>query len=138
MEVLNITGNDSHPSIILDHKENKFSIIGESRPENPMKFYEPVFNWFNDYFNQIYVLNDIGKGSANTTKKLIIKLDYFNSTSAKVLFDLFTMLNEVGYKKFNVSFQIDWYYPVEDTDMLDAGKEMENMCGLKFNYYPKI
>jgi hypothetical protein len=138
MEALKVTGSDSHPTIILDHLENKYSIAGESRPENPMKFYEPVFNWFNNYFNHVYVFNDLNTPSTKSIKKLTIKLDYFNSTSAKVLFDLFTMLNEVGSKKFNVSFEIDWYYPVEDTDMLDAGKEMEKMCGLKFNYCPKI
>lgn len=138
MEALNINGSESHPTVILDHQANKFSIVGESRPENPMKFYEPVFKWFESYFNHLYVLNDLNNSSKKVTKKLIVKLNYFNSTSAKVLFDLFTMLNDIGNKKFNVSFEIDWYYPVEDTDMLDAGKEMEKLCGLRFNYCPKI
>lgn len=138
MQKLHIQGNDIQPEIFLNHLESKFSIEGESRPENPVKFYEPVFNWFNDYFKYVNILNDLDTTKNTITKKLKINLEYFNSTSAKVLFDLFTLLNEVGNKKFKVIFEIDWYYHVEDTDMLDAGNEMEKMCGLKFNYHPKI
>ncbi len=117
MQVLNTKGDDISPDIKLDHLENIFSITGESRPENPLKYYQPVFAWFN--------------------KHLKIDLDYFNSTSAKVLFDLFMLLNNTGLKKFKINFEIDWYYHAEDMDMLDAGKEMERMCGVTFNYIEK-
>ncbi|MBS1651991.1 MAG: DUF1987 domain-containing protein [Bacteroidetes bacterium] len=139
MEVLDIKGNDLNPNVYLNHLEHKFSITGESRPENPIKFYEPVFKWFENYFNHLYVLNDLSNTTnSNITKRLIINLEYFNSTSAKVLFDLFSFLKITGIEKFKITFEIDWFYHVEDTDMLEAGKEMENMCGLKFNYHPKL
>ena len=138
METLDVKGDDINPTILLNHVENKYSITGESRPENPLKYYEPVFKWFNDYFNYTYVLNDIGTTNTSVVKKFKIDLDYFNSTSAKVLFDLFSLLKNTGLEKFKINFEIDWLYFVDDLDMLDAGKEMEGMCGLKFNYIPKV
>ncbi len=137
MEPLNIKGDDISPDIVLNHYENIFSISGESRPENPLKYYERVFSWFNDYFNYFYVLNDMRDSDIVVTKKLKIDLDYFNSTSAKVLFDLFTLLVNTGAKKFRINFEIDWYYHADDLDMLDAGKEMEALCGITFNYITK-
>lgn len=137
METLEVKGDDINPSILLNHIDNEFIISGESRPENPLKYYEPVFKWFNDYFNYIYVLNDIANTGSQVSKKLKVDLDYFNSTSAKVLFDLFSLLKTTGVDKFKVNFEIQWFYHEDDTDMLDAGKEMESMCGLKFNYNSK-
>ncbi len=137
METLDVKGDDINPTVLLNHIENTFVISGESRPENPLKYYEPVFKWFNDYFNYAYVLNDLGNSKTQLSKKLKIDLDYFNSTSAKVLFDLFSLLKNTGAEKFKVIFEIDWFYHEDDTDMLDAGKEMESMCGLKFNYTSK-
>lgn len=137
METLDVKGDDINPSIHLNHFENKFSITGESRPENPLKYFDSTFKWFNDYFNYIYILNDLENSKIQISKKLTIDLEYFNSTSAKVLFDLFLLLKNVGKEKFKVTFEIDWFYHAEDSDMLDAGKEMETMCGLKFNYHSK-
>ena len=137
MEALDVKGDDMNPTINLNHLENKFSITGESRPENPLKYYGPAFKWFNDYFTYANALNDIENTGIEITKKLKIDLEYFNSTSAKVLFDLFMLLKTTGKEKYKINFEIDWFYYAEDHDMLDAGKEMETMCGLKFNYHPK-
>lgn len=137
MQTLNIKGDEINPTIFLDHNTNVFAITGESRPEYPLKYYEPVFIWFNEYFNQQYVLNDFNDSNNSSIRKLKIDLDYFNSTSAKVLFDLFYLLKHTGYEKFKMDFEIDWYYYTEDIDMFDAGTEMANMCGIKFNYLPK-
>lgn len=137
MDILEIKGDEINPSIYLNHLESKFSITGESRPENPLKYYDSTFKWFVEYFNYINILNDLEDAKTGINKKLKIDLDYFNSTSAKVLFDLFILLKKEGQEKFKVNFEIDWYYHAEDADLLEAGKEMEAMCSLKFNYHPK-
>lgn len=137
MQALNIKGDDINPTIQFNHLDNTFIISGESRPEYPLKYYEPVFIWLNEYFNYVYVLNNLHDPIIPNIKKLKIDLDYFNSTSAKVLFDLFSLLKNTGSKKFNIVFEIDWVYDAEDADMLDAGKEMAKMCGLNFNYISK-
>lgn len=138
MEVLDVKGDEINPTIYLNHLESKFSITGESRPENPLKYYDSTFKWFNDYFNYVYFLNDLETSKNEIIKNLKIDLDYFNSTSAKVLFDLFVLLKKVGQEKFKVNFNIDWFYNADDSDLMEAGKEMEAMSGLQFNYFPKL
>lgn len=137
MQTLEKLGDELSPKITLDHLNNKFVIAGESRPENPVKYFEPIFAWFNEYFNYAYVLNDLALSNKKLTNTLDIELEYFNSTSAKVLFDLLMLLKTTGEKKFNIVFEVNWHYDADDVDMLDTGKEMENLCGLKFNYISK-
>lgn len=138
MEILDLKGDELNPSIYLNHLQGKFTISGESRPENPRKYYESVFRWFEDYFSYVFVLNDLGNKKENKIQILSVDLDYFNSTSAKVLFDLFIFLKSVGKDKYKIEFEIDWVYYSEDSDMLEAGKEIEALCGLKFNYKTKV
>ncbi len=135
MQTLLIKGDDLSPTIILNPIKCIFSIEGESRPENPLKYFEPVFSWFNEYFNYYFVLNNLHAVEKSIPMHLKISLDYFNSTSAKVLFDLFSLLYNTGFKKFKINFEVDWHCNSEDTDMLEAGQEMETMCGIKFNYF---
>ncbi len=127
MDKLFIEKTDNSPEVILDCNANIYHVIGESRPENVRKFYEPVFNWFQLFFDKQYVLNN--------TKEIKIKffLEYFNSTSAKIIFDLFNYFKQqqVSYS-FNII--ILWEYDQEDIDMLEAGKELERLTQLKFEY----
>ena len=127
MEKLFIERTESSPEVLLDSDNNIFQIIGESRPENVRKFYEPVFAWFQLFLNKEYVLNN------RKEIKIKICLEYFNSTSAKVLHDLFLFLKQQE-SSFNVSFSINWQYEEEDEDMLEAGKELEKLSNLKFEY----
>jgi hypothetical protein len=135
MEALKIEATDYSPKINLNHITNEYSIIGESRPENARKFYEPILAWFTEAFNHFYFLNS-KSGGVNAPKVLVINLDYFNSTSAKLLYDLMAQLKE-GKEKFNVEFAVDWHYHYLDEDMLESGKEMERLTQLKFNYIEK-
>ena len=38
------------PQIELDPDKKVYSLTGNSRPENPMQFYKPMFDWLNSYF----------------------------------------------------------------------------------------
>lgn len=127
MEKLFIEKTESSPEVLLDSDNDIFQIVGESRPENVRKFYEPVFAWFQLLLNKEYVLNN------KKEIKIKICLEYFNSTSAKVLYDLFLFLKQQE-SSFNVSFSIIWHYEGEDEDMLDAGRELEKLSNLKFEY----
>jgi len=86
MDKLHIKRTVDSPEILLDYTNNIYRIIGESRPESARKFYQPVFDWFELLFNKQYFLNNI------RSVELAFDLDYFNSTSAKVFFDLLTFL----------------------------------------------
>lgn len=123
MDNLLLEVTQTTPKVILDSAKNTFEISGESRPENASKFYAPIINWFHEYDALLYFQkNQYGK-----SKEVILKfqLDYFNSTSAKFILDIFYQIgkmNQEGYKA-----EIHWLYDQRDTDMKEAGEEFAKL-----------
>ncbi|MCK7538576.1 MAG: DUF1987 domain-containing protein [Marinilabiliales bacterium] len=72
-----------------------------------------------------------------TRNHLIFRLDleYFNSSSAKFLFDIFAHLKDLSND--GVPVDIEWYYDEEDTDLREAGEDLALLCELPFKYCPK-
>lgn len=65
----------------------------------------------------------------------MLDLEYFNSSSAKFLFDIFTQLKQMNSD--GVPVDIDWYYDEEDVDLREAGEDLALLCELPFKYFPK-
>lgn len=130
MEVINIKETEHTPKVILDHNSNKLEISGDSRPENARKFYEPILKWLEDYNNYIYWRKE--QGNTVDTIDFTFNLEYFNSTSAKFLLDVFQQLKE--FNKESDLFKVKWHYDEMDTDMKESGEEFELMVEMKFEY----
>ena len=119
MEAIILEATQTTPNVALDPVANKFEITGESRPENAAKFYAPIISWLDNYCSVLFFQqNNFGK-----TKKIIFtfKFEYFNSTSAKFILDIFYMLEKI--KKQGSEVEIIWNYDKRDTDMKEAGEE---------------
>jgi|SRR3989344_779771 len=108
------------PCVILDPQNNHFEISGKSYPEDTREFYGPVLQWMDEYIL-----------SPNPETIFIIKLKYFNSSSYKPLFDIFTKLETIKNKKVT----IQWYYKNGDSDMLESGEEYAELIGLNFSFH---
>lgn len=109
MNQLIIQETEDTPKINFNVDKNIFEISGRSYPDNVFLFYEPVFAWLNNY--------------ANNPKKItnfIFKLDYFNTASAKILFDILMILDNIHTQGNTV--EIKWFYKKEDEDMKEAGE----------------
>jgi len=117
MEALLIEPTKNSPSIHFDPVTGKFSISGKSISENTPKFYQPVFDWLENY----------GKEAAKETR-LSVQLDYFNTSSAKVLLDLFKRFEKLA----NTEVEIDWFYNEDDEDMQEAGENYQSISKVKF------
>ncbi|MBL4888377.1 MAG: DUF1987 domain-containing protein [Flavobacteriaceae bacterium] len=130
MEVINIKGTEHTPRVVFDHNSNKFEIRGDSRPENARQFYEPLIKWLDDYNKYIYWIKE--QGHAVNSIDFIFNLEYFNSTSAKFLLDIFLQLKE--FNKESDLFKVKWHYDEMDTDMKESGEEFELMVEMKFEY----
>jgi hypothetical protein len=131
MDALIIKGTDSSPAVVFDPMAGIFEISGESRPENAGKFYKPVLEWLENYFAFRY-WKDNETANNGSTVSLEIKLDYFNSTSAKYILEIFNKFEK--FKKENINVKVVWSYHEADTDMKESGEEFEEMTGLKFTY----
>ncbi len=123
---------DLTPEIILAPEENKFIISGKSAPEDVRGLYYPVLEWMEEF------AGDVRKSSPySDTNHLCFRLDleYFNSSSAKFLFDIFTQLRDLNSD--GIPVDIEWYYDEEDIDLREAGEDLSLLCELPFKYCPK-
>ena len=110
MEKYYSEGTKMTPEVILDSEKKVFSISGSSRPENPMHFYKPIFDWITEYIE-------------NSNDKFIfqVKMNYFNTSSSKILLDLFELFERLAESK---DIHVIWYHQSDDQEMQEAGEEL--------------
>jgi len=109
------------PEIILDKIGNQFDFSGTSIPENTNKFYAPVFDWINQYIQ-----------NPNSETIVNFKMTYFNTSSTKSLLDIMIEFKKIAKNKQMLI--INWHFPEEDEDMLEAGEGFSKMVRFPFNY----
>ena len=124
MTRLQIEKTKSSPAIDFNGQTHVHSIQGESYPENTQQFYNPVLDWINSYLAEGYE----GEIVFN------IELIYFNSSSSKILLDIFDMLDETKNEKITVN----WIHDEDDEAMEEYGEEFEeDIEHIKFNILAK-
>jgi hypothetical protein len=121
MQKLIIEPTLNSPRIILDPAAGVFEFSGESRPENVRSFFAPVMEWLEEY-----------AGGSPSPGTFVFNFDYFNSTSAKYILDIFKILKSISDKIGKLTIQ--WLYEEDDEDMYEVGMEMSRMSGLTFKY----
>lgn len=116
MEHLYIEGTKMTPNVILDSDKKKYAITGNSRPENPLQFYKPIFDWLTNYLE-------------NTDERMVfeVQLDYFNTSTSKVLLDLFELFEKFADTK---DIHVVWFYQSDDEEMQEAGEELLDLVEL--------
>lgn len=105
------------PKLNFDGEKGLFEISGRSIPENSIEFYRPVLDWLDQY------MPPSQKGIT-----LVVKLEYFNTSSSKCLVDIFRRLermHQLGSRIF-----VKWYYEPEDEDMQDSGLDFKEIIKL--------
>lgn len=122
MESLIIKETDNTPLVSFNTNTNHFEIIGSSHPENPLKFFNPIVNWIDEY----------AKNPAKSLK-VTFKLDYFNSSTAKYILNILWGFEKISKSNPSVAITIDWYYKEEDLDAFAAGERYAQLTILKVN-----
>jgi len=107
------------PEVIFDPKNKRFEITGNSFPEDTTKFFFPIFDWIEKY-----------RQSPNKTTHLVCKLDYFNSSSAKMLYNLFIEFEKL--KEYETDVKISWYFEPEDKLIEEKGLEYKGILDIPF------
>lgn len=129
MEKLIIEPTLNSPRVILDPEKRIFEFSGESRPENVKSFFTPVLEWLEDYTEE---LSKKGSSNGKLPLEFHFNFEYFNSTSAKFILDIFKTLSKLNSRGREVD--VKWHYEEDDEDMLEVGKEMSRMSKLPFEY----
>jgi hypothetical protein len=119
MENFNIEGTLKTPSIILEAERGKLEFSGRSIPENSLEFYRPVVEWVDRYL----------KNSPEQTI-ITIKLEYFNTSSSKSLYEIFKKFEHI-FKSGN-QVLVRWFYEQEDEDMRESGEDFRDLLKIPF------
>lgn len=109
------------PGIYFYFSKHSLEISGESYPENTSEFYTPIFECLRNY------LAGITDQAVNVT----LYLTYFNSSSSKILINLFDLLEESASESKNIT--VNWLYKDGDIDAREFGEEFaEDLEFIKF------
>tara|TARA_B100000963_G_scaffold338816_1_gene336034 strand:- start:580 stop:981 length:402 start_codon:yes stop_codon:yes gene_type:complete len=123
-----IKSTKNTPDVILDLNENRLSIKGVSYPEDADKFYDPICDSIRSFLNQI---------SAGFSLNITVDYDYFNTSTARMLYKLFAIIDTKA-KDDRYNFDLEWMYESDDFDMIDSGKDFDYMFkNLSFNFCEK-
>lgn len=124
MPIINIEKTQLTPSILLDKDLGLVEIKGDSLPENTQEFYKSLMNELKDYFN-----------SPKDTTTVNLEITYFNSSSSKLFFDFFDLIERASEK---YTIEINWIYDEENESMEEAGEDFaEDFEALNFNMVTK-
>jgi len=131
MESLRIEKTDKTPGIILDAYNDNFEISGNSLPENVREFYFPVINWLIEFEKEVLDKKVI-KFDKTHPLNFKFKMNYFNSSSTKFLYDI--MRGLIRFHEKGHVIRILWYFETEDEDMKYAGEEMSELLNVPFQF----
>jgi hypothetical protein len=95
-------------------------ISGRSIPEDPIKFYEPLKRWIEEY----------SKNPAPQTE-ICVQLEYFNSGTSKILLTLLRQLVEL---KPRSEVKIKWCYESGDDDIYERGDYFSSLLETEFEF----
>lgn len=119
-EKIEIKGNQDTPGVIFDKDNNVFVMTGRSFPADADTFYQPLLKWLEEF-----------KGSDFTEEiDFKVKMEYFNTASAKMLLDIFFKLEDIS--ETGKKIRIMWHYLEEDEDMQEAGEEFDDIVEIDF------
>jgi hypothetical protein len=130
METLRIEGTNISPRVCFEPQKRSLEISGYSRPENARDYYAPLLQWIEDFKD--WILKTSPAGGAIEPIVFKFKYIYFNSSSAKFIYDIIMALNEM--QKKDIPLKIYWYFDEDDDELREAGEELSDMSSVPFHY----
>jgi len=112
IKILRSTETPYFPSVSFDAESGICEISGESYMEETYKFYLPLISWLKEFMETI-----------NKPITFNIKLLYLNTSTSKCVLDILELLR--AYKIQGNDVVINWYYDVDDPDMIDEVEDFE-------------
>ena len=135
MQKLIISQTVHTPEIQLSPEENIFIIRGTSAPEDVRAIYYPVVEYLRSLIDEI-IFGNVNIFSNDNPLNFKIDLEYFNSSSAKFLYDIFLELKRL--LDFGLKVIVEWYYDHQDIDLKEAGSDLALLAEMEFIYIPKF
>ncbi len=112
MEKILREATDRTPAVVFDFESGVFSMKGESYPEDASAFFGPLHQ----------ALEEFLAGEFDAPVVFDVEFAYFNSSSAKVLMNLFQLMEDAA-ENMGKKIIINWHYNADDDTMLEFGED---------------
>jgi len=123
MTDLIIQATQSTPAIKADWEGGVLAMEGDSYPENTFELFGPVIAWVEKFLE----VSDRGL-------TLELRLIYLNTSSVKVMMDIFDLLEEAAAKGRGIA--VNWYYDHRNERVADLAGEFKEDCSFPFAILP--
>lgn len=124
MQNLIIKKTEETPAIIFNPDKGVFQFVATSWPENAKEFYEPVYNWIVNYFND----------SPLDLTVFQFRMEYMNTASSKQIAKILSMIKDFSKKH---SIKIKWFFEKGDFDMNKEGKRFAQILDIDIEFIEK-
>jgi hypothetical protein len=112
MATFSIEATERSPRVLIDPPSGCIEFEGESYPENVVDFFGPVLRELRAFL----------RDAQSMGIEVNFKLNYFNSSSAKVIFNIIDMLDRAATMN---QVHIRWYADEDDDVMLEFGEDLQ-------------
>jgi hypothetical protein len=101
--------------------EGTFKIRGRGLYSDKPELCDRIISWIEGYLDN----------PASTTH-VTIAFEYLNSLSSSVLVSILQKLSQIILQ--SKKLEVQWYYEVDDEDILDRGKYISSCCGIPIEF----
>lgn len=123
MEKLHTEATRNTPFLLFDPSVAILELRGRSSPDNSVNFYASLVDALEAYCEQ-----------GNKSVIVNIAFEYFNSSTSKIVFDLFRKLAIID--KNGNKVKVNWYFEEDDDDMMEAGEDYADLINVEFELVP--
>ena len=111
----------STPLVIIDESKGYMKFEGESYGENVLEFYKVVTDWLS-----VYLKSDFESFTLDCA------LEYFNSSTSKLLYNMLVDMDSAAANGKNVV--VNWYVDKDNDIIIESGEDFEeDLDNLSFN-----
>jgi hypothetical protein len=123
MTELKLAGTLSTPTIRCSSVPPRVYMQGDSYPENAFDLYQPILQWLQSHLE-----------AADATLDMELRLVYLNTSSVRVMMDLFDLLEEAHRSGKQVA--VRWYYDPQNERVAELAQEFKEDLSLPFAIQP--
>ena len=123
MNDLIIPGTQSTPAIRAEWEAGILALDGDSYPENTFELFTPVIDWVERFLE-----------SSDRKLSLELRLVYLNTSSVKVMMDIFDLLQAASAEGREVA--VTWYYDRRNERVAELAGEFKEDCSFPFEILP--
>lgn len=119
-----LTQTPSTPSVRMDHEHGYIFMAGDSYPENPFEFFQPIIDWIEAYLRR-----------DDSPLRLDLELVYLNTSSIRAMMDIFDRLEEAH--RAGRTVRVDWSFDPENERVGELAEEFKEDCAFPFIIAPR-